>query len=237
MSSLQIQTTQNVALEFTPASVGDRILGTIIDFLVMIAWGIFNGILSGTLNLDIGYVWGIVIIMIPLSLYSLVSEIFLNGRTLGKMAVGTRVVRLDGTPPNIGNYLMRWMLRLIDIWIGSGVVAVITTAVNGKGQRLGDIAAGTAVVKQRPPVSLKQVATVKIEENYQVTFPEANALTDHEIGILKATLRNNIQGGNSTLVWQAADKIKDVLGITSALDDVTFLKTVIKDHTYLATLE
>ena len=51
MSSIQIQTTQNVTLEFTPASIGDRIVATIIDMLVMLAWGLFNGMLSGALDL------------------------------------------------------------------------------------------------------------------------------------------------------------------------------------------
>ncbi len=237
MSSIQIQTTQNVTLEFTPASIGDRIVATIIDMLVMLAWGLFNGMLSGALDLNVGYVWGIAIIMIPISVYSLVSEIFLNGRTLGKIAMGTRVVRLDGTPPNMGNYLMRWMLRVIDIWLFSGVVAVITAAINGKGQRLGDLAAGTAVVKQRPPVSLQQVTNVKIDENYQVTFSEVTSLTDKEIGVIKAVLRKGIQEQNSEIIWQTADKIKDILGVTSKLDDATFLKTVIKDHTHLMMLE
>ena len=69
-----------------------------------------------------------------------------------------RQVLLDGSPPTLGAYLLRWLLILVDTEILTPLVAIITIAANGKGQRIGDIAAGTTVVKTTKRVTLSQVA-------------------------------------------------------------------------------
>ncbi len=242
MSQIQIQTTQNVALSFTPASVGDRILAHFIDWVIFIAWFlifalIYSGLGSSLSSGKIGIVVFFVFMLLPVMLYDLLFEAFMNGQSLGKRAMNIRVLALDGTPPTLGAYIMRWMFRLIDTGIFGSMVALIVSAVNGKGQRLGDIAAGTAVVKLKQAVSLEQLKQEKNKEDYVPIFPEASLLSDRDVVTLRAVLKKGKDENNSILVWEAAQKVKEVIGIQSDMDDMAFLQQVLQDHTYLMTVE
>jgi uncharacterized RDD family membrane protein YckC len=242
MSQIQIQTTQNVALSFTPASVGDRILSHFIDWVIFIAWFlifalVYSGMGSSLSNGKIGMVVFFVFMLLPIMLYDLLFEAFMNGQTLGKRAMNIRVLALDGTPPTLGAYIMRWMFRLVDTGIFGSMVALIVVAVNGKGQRLGDIAAGTVVVKLKQAVSLEQLKQEKIQEDYVPMFPEASLLSDRDVVTIRAVLKKGRDENNNLLVWEAAQKVKEVIGIQSDMDNMAFLQQVLQDHTYLMTVE
>ncbi|HCI71200.1 MAG TPA: RDD family protein, partial [Balneola sp.] len=84
----------------------------------------------------------------------LIFEVVWNGKSFGKWMMGLQVVMLDGSSPSFGNYLIRWMLRLLEVSFTNGILAFITVLINGKGQRLGDIAAKTCVIKTRKKVKL-----------------------------------------------------------------------------------
>lgn len=241
MSKIRIQTTQNVALDFIPASLGDRIVAHIIDWLIFIAWGIvcillFSGLSMSFDNNDIlGVVFIVLFLWLPLMFYDLLFEVFMNGQSIGKRAMKIRVINLDGTQPTLGAYLMRWLFRLVDTVLFGSIVALITAAANGKGQRIGDIAAGTAVVKLKQAVSLKQLRQESFKENYQVTFPQASLLSDNDITTLRAVLRKGEH--NQELIEEATEKVKEVMAVESDLDNFQFLKKVLQDHTYLSTIE
>ena len=238
MSQIQIQTTQNVALSFTPASIGDRILAHFIDWVIFIAWFLifallYAGLGSLLLGSKIGIVFFFVFMLLPVMLYDLIFEVFMNGQSLGKRAMSVRVLALDGTSPTLGAYLMRWIFRLVDTGIFGSMVALIVTAVNGKGQRLGDIAAGTAVVKLKQTVSLAQLRQEKMQEGYVPMFSEASLLSDRDIVTIRAVLKKGSEENNSILVGEATQKVKEVIGIQSDMDNMKFLKQVLQDHTYL----
>ena len=222
MESIQIETTQNVTLEYTPASVGDRILAYLIDSLIIIAWlimFIFIGVGLGINSRSNGapFVVLFVIGFLPLMFYNLVSELLMNGQTVGKKAMSIRVVMVDGSQPTVGAYLIRWIMRLIDIQLMSGVVAIIAIASNNKGQRLGDMAANTTVVKLRPPVGLSQIIPPATATEHRVSFPEVTMLTDRDISVVRAVL-NKTTSENQELLHQASLKIKQVTGIQSAME-------------------
>jgi hypothetical protein len=172
----------------------------------------------------------VVCVMFPIVVYDLLSEWLLNGRSIGKIALGIRVVMLDGSQPGLGAYLIRWLFRIIEsgAFIG-GIVPVITIAVNGKGQRLGDMAAGTTVVKLKPAVSLDEVLLRPFDESYVVQFPEVRLLSDRDIGIVREALRIGDEG----ILIRTADKIKDVTGINSQLTNRVFLETVVSDYQFI----
>ncbi|MET3128418.1 putative RDD family membrane protein YckC [Arcicella rosea] len=240
MSKIRIQTTQNVALDFTPASVGDRILAHIIDWIIFFAWGtlyllVFSGLDASFDDNILGIVILFVFLILPIMCYDLLFEVFMNGQSIGKRAMKIRVINLDGTQPTLGAYLMRWLFRLADTMIFGSVVALVVASANGKGQRIGDIAAGTAVVKIKPLVSLEQLRQESIAENYQVMFPEVSILSDQDISTLRAVLKKGEH--NHQLIEEATEKVKEVMGVITDLDDADFLKQVLKDHTYLTTIE
>lgn len=241
MSQIQIQTTQNVVLSFAPASVGDRILAHVIDWIIFIAWFLIFALVHSSMGSflssgKIGMVFFFVIMLLPVMLYDLLFEVFMNGQSLGKRAMNIRVLALDGTPPTLGAYIMRWMFRLVDTGIFGSMVALIVAAVNGKGQRVGDIAAGTVVVKLKQIVSLKQLNQEKNQENYVPMFLEASLLSDRDVVTIRAVLKKAKDENNRLLVWEAAQKVKQVIGVQSDIDDMKFLQQVLQDHTYLMTV-
>ena len=86
------------------------------------------------------------VLEIALSSYPLLMEVFNHGQTLGKRLLSIQVIRLDGTEPSVSNSLTRWLLLLIDFfYFIIGLVFIIFTK---NSQRLGDLAAGTTVVKK-----------------------------------------------------------------------------------------
>ena len=241
MNQIRIQTTQNVALSFTPASVGDRILAHAIDWIIFIAWFLIfalmaSGFGTGMFGSKIGTVVFYIFMLLPVMLYDPLLEVFMNGQTLGKRAMDIRVLALDGTPPTLGAYIMRWMFRLVDTGIFGSTVALIVVAINGKGQRLGDIAAATTVVKLKQTVSLEQLKQENMREDYVPMFPEASILSDRDVVTIRAVLKKNKEENNSILVREAAQKVKEVIGMESDMDDTAFLQRVLQDHTYLMTV-
>lgn len=234
--AIAINTSQNVLLEYEPASIGDRILATVIDYVVIAGWVLLTAILPAALlgrsglNQPIGIVYYLVVVGLPIIFYDFLCEWLLNGQSLGKIAMKIRVVMLDGSQPGIGAYLLRWLLRLIDTRIFSGLVAVICVAANGKGQRLGDMAAGTTVIRLKPKVNLGDITYTQLPDDYRVTFPQAAQLSDQDIQVI----REVIQRGSSEAIVRAAEKIKDVLSITTSLDSYQLLNAVVNDYQYLA---
>jgi uncharacterized RDD family membrane protein YckC len=228
MSQINIQTTQNVAIQYQPASLGDRIIATILDFLIYFAWILFVFILlKDNMNETAFYL----LLLLPISFYHLACEIFLNGQSIGKRAMNTKVLMTDGSQASWGAYILRWLFRPIDIMMMSGIIGFITVIINGKGQRLGDIAAKTTVVRLKRPVSLEQIEAQKQKiKQHQFTFEEVEKLSDSDIQVIRETLKKQ----NPELIELTAEKVKAVLGINTTLPNTEFLQTIIKDHNYLA---
>lgn len=230
--SVRIQTSQNVELEYEPASIGDRILATILDRLIYLGWVLFLILMYTLLKLsgDMSAFVIILTIALPIMLYPILTEYFLNGQTLGKRAMNIRVVLLNGNQPTLGAYILRWLLILVDTELLTPLVAIITIAANGKGQRVGDIAAGTTVIKTIKRVNLSQVTYQALPDDYQVTYAEASQLNDRDIETIRQVLRNR----NEELIERTAEKVSGVLGITSSTEPRIFLLTIINDYAHLA---
>ncbi|HRW99107.1 MAG TPA: RDD family protein, partial [Cyclobacteriaceae bacterium] len=166
MHSINVRTTQNVFIQYPVASVGDRIVAFLLDRLILIAYTVFVFALFINVEMQVTWVW-YASLGIPWIFYHLFFEIVMNGQSPGKRVMKVKVVRLDGTPPTIGNYLMRWIFSFIDYYFLSGVIAMLVIAMGGKGQRLGDLVAGTSVVKlvEQREISSNDIF-VKADENY-----------------------------------------------------------------------
>ena len=250
MATIRVHTAQNVTLEYEVASLGDRIVATFFDYLVLLAWGVLWTVViraiadsaSGPPQ-DINYrdpagiitIILMIIIFAPYFFYNLVCEVFFNGQTLGKKARHIRVMRLDGTAPRLGDYLLRWLLRIVDFGFFGGLVAVITIAANGRGQRLGDLAAGTTVVLVRPRPELASPIAPGLGEmvGYQVVFPQAAQLADHDVALIRQLLYQTTRKEDFLLLNELANKVKALTGIYTDLRDDAFLRTVLRDHAHL----
>ena len=230
--SVAIRTSQHVLLEYEPASIGDRILATLIDYIVFLGWFMLTLGVPTSLRIPTGGYYVVLVVLLPITLYDLICEWLLNGRNVGKLAVDTRVVMLDGSQPGLGAYLIRWLFRLVEsVVIFGGVVPVITVAANGKGQRLGDIAAGTTVVKAKTTVLLSDILASPLPDTYHVQFPDVSLLSDRDITIV----RDVLQRGDESVLIRTADKIKEITGIQSNLQTRQFLETVVDDYRFITT--
>lgn len=231
MQTIRVRTTQNVLIDYPIAGLFDRILAFVLDSLIFVAYLILTFSILGSAGLlD---TWVLILVYLPIFFYNLIFEIAMNGQSPGKRGMNIRVVRLDGDSPTIGNYIIRWILWPIDV-LFSGSVAITLILLTQYGQRLGDVAAGTAVVKMTNRGVLKSQEIIKaLKEDYVPQFPQVINLSDKDISLIKEALQVNIQLGNTTPMEKISDKIREIHGIRTDMPVLTFLNTVLKDYHHL----
>lgn len=234
MQAVSIQTTQNIQLEYPLAGIGDRLLAFAIDLCIMA--GIF---LVLTYILDQAGGGGLamnMLVFLLAYLYRLITEVFINGQTVGKIALKIKVVKLDGSTPSFAAYFLRWLLEPIDFLItGLGVVFIILTK---KGQRVGDLLAGTTVIKIKKITATNiqnKVLMDKVDEDYQPQIVEAANISDAEVRLVKDALRAFKNDATKRPIALVEKKIKEKYNIQSELPTVKFLYTLLRDHTYYVT--
>ncbi len=239
MPKLHVETGQNVIIKKGLANVGERIAAQLIDFAVMIAYTLLVTWIIGVISKGSGTNLEtlMVILLLPLMFYSLLSEIFLHGQSLGKKALKTKVVKLSGGQPTIGSYIIRWMFRLIDVNFFYGAVAMITIAANGRGQRVGDLVAKTSVISLKRKESLKNTIFVELEDEYKLIYPQTDMLDVSDIKTIKdvvAHYKKNITKPIAIdMVKNTAKAIKEKANITSSEVPLLFLETILKDYNFL----
>jgi uncharacterized RDD family membrane protein YckC len=227
---VNVRTTQNVFISYRVASVGDRILAYLLDQLILIIFIIAMFALYLNMKMEIAWIW-IVTVATPYFIYHLMFEIFMDGQSPGKRVLNIKVLRTDGTPATVGNYVLRWIFALIDIQLMSGLIAVLVIAVGERGQRLGDLVAGTTVVKLIPQsqVSAAQIFVPNQPTDYVPLFPQVVQLHERDIELIQRALEVNRDSGNSQPVLAVTEKIKTLLGVQTDLPPVKFLYTIVKD--------
>jgi len=236
MANLAINTTQNVNLDYRTVSIGERMLAAVIDFAIFWLYlAIVNVITAymGTAFKDNWTVFGLQsLLLLPVMFYSLYMHIIFNGRTVGKMIVKIRVVRIDGLPVHWSNYLIRWMLRLVDIWIFLSAVGILTILFSNKRQRLGDAAAGTVVISTKQKVKISHTILEDLNEDYTPQFTTVTKFTDKDVRLIKETYLIAKRSNDYNTLKVLRNKIEEVLEVKSDLYDRQFIDTVLKDYNY-----
>ena len=236
MGNLQINTTQNVNLNYKIVSVGERILAFFIDVFILYLYAILVDLIGDA----IGYIYedrwtqrGLVaLIFLPAMGYSLFMHAIFNGRTVGKMLLKMRVVRFDGTPVHWSNYLVRWMLRLVDIWIFFGSIGILTLLFSDRRQRLGDTAAGTVVISTKNKIRVSHTILEDVEEAYVPKFTNVTLLTDKDVRLIKETYQIAKKSNDYKTLNTLRIKVDGILKTNSELYDKQYLDTVLKDYNY-----
>jgi hypothetical protein len=158
----------------------------------------------------------------------------MNGQTPGKKIQNIKVVKVDGSKANLSSYLLRWILRPVDFLL-SGSVAVISVVVGKKGQRIGDLAAGTTVIKIRDQKQfLQQEVITQLPEDYEPVYPEASQLSRDHMKLIEQAIHVQLHERNGIPAASLAIKIKQILKIKSDQPDLQFLTTIQKDYNYLS---
>lgn len=244
MSKLYITTTQNVPLFFIPASIGERMAGYLIDLIIKAAYltGIYY-LLKWLDVIDLYYsirhneIIGIILLLLiafPVIFYTLVSESLMEGRTLGKILVKTRVVKIDGYQASFTDYFTRWIFRLVDINMGY-IPGVLSMLLSKNTQRLGDLAAGTAVISEKSKYNLSHTILADINEDYKPHFSRAQMMlfTDNDIRIIKENAVKAINNNDLNIMDKLIAKIEEVIHTKNNFPTrEAFIKKVIEDYNY-----
>lgn len=243
MVELQINTTQNVNINFTAASVGERILAYGIDWLIKIAYIVvtyqimFKLFKIEKLVEDMDR-WSQIAIYLtfylPVIFYTLIFETLLDGQTPGKRILKIKVVKIDGYQASLADFIMRWFFRIIDLNMLSGVVALIAIITSSKNQRLGDMTAGTSVITLKSNVNISHTILEDLKEDYIPTYPSVIKLSDNDARIIKDTFKTAFKSKDYKTLIKLRTKIVEVLELKEVKHSIDheFIDVILKDYNY-----
>ena len=267
MSSIRVSTNFNIDLEFPAASFHRRLFAWLIDVIILVIYFFVIVKLLTTLNdanffsdgsgESIGATF--MLLILPLLTYHLISELTMNGQSLGKRLTGLKVVNENGGRPSISQFIIRWLIRTSDymvvvialslptgfggnlsaFWqVGAAFCLLITDIIlvnaSQKGQRLGDMLAHTMLIRINEKGTINDTIFLHVREDYTPSFPQVMSLSDRDINSLKSILDVARKQHDYNLADRAADKIKYHLHIQSSVSAFDFLETLLKDYNYLS---
>ena len=232
MAEKSIVTGQYVRIRQTPASVGERMLAQLIDWVIQFAYLTMWWILSSNTDLYMGTLAIILVVLLPVFFYCPLCEILSGGQTFGKRLVKLRVIMADGTLPSPAAYLLRWLMMIADGPL-LGYIGVLVMILNRNNQRFGDMAAGTLVVKlqsySKIQVSLDEYDY--LTEGYRPSYPQAADLSLEKADIIRRT----VESDQPERISQLSQKVQQLLGVTRReSEDEFFLRRIIRDYQYYA---
>jgi uncharacterized RDD family membrane protein YckC len=240
MDTIKVNTSQNVAIDYPVAGLGERIAARLIDLLFFFILYILF-ILLGLIFAAVKSEKVIFVLMIAYFLgyifYNLLFEIFLNGQSIGKRFLKIKVISLDGSQPTLGQYFIRWLFRLVDFLFTAQTGGLISIAVTENKQRIGDVVAGTTVIKMVPRTTMEHIAfhPQEGEQDYTPVFPMVQQLNDRDIELIHEVIGAFYKTGNRDLILATAAKTTVLLGISrpQTMNELEFLNTVVKDYNHL----
>ncbi len=240
MRSIEISTAQNVTIEYELATLRDRILAYLIDIIILtIAASILSSAFGVTGSETLLKVAMYLIIGPAVLFYSVFSEAFWHGQSIGKKALGIKVVKLNGEELRFNELMIRWVFRLVDIYSSLGGLATLLISSSQKSQRLGDLLAHTTVIKDKPgnPASLESILKINKMENYEASYPGVRVFSDEDMLLVKKMLRRFKEHPNEAH-QQALNQLTAAVSRRLALPEVPknkidFLNKVLKDYIVL----
>ena len=233
MEEFQIETAQNVGIQQNVANLGDRMLAYLLDSLIIGLYFFFMIVIMVSLNLDMSDFWALwLLVSLPAFLYYVLLETFWNGQTVGKYTMKTRVVKLDGSKPSFANYFVRWILRIVDVSLTSGGLAVLTILIKGNGQRVGDIAAGTTVISEKVRLNIHDTLLKEIPKDYVPTYSQVTVFKDDEMQLIKTLYDEAKSKGQHNIILSLHNRIIKVMEVEPTQKPIEFVDTVIKDYNF-----
>lgn len=258
MSSIKIETVFNIDLEFNTAPVHKRLMAYVIDVAILFCYlKLVKMLMYDVLNLNpytnIGL--DMIVISLPMLLYHLLCEVYLNGQSFGKRILKIRVISLSGGEPTLSQYIIRWATRFFEWpflfgYIGAGnldiiIYIIITTffgigviiiiAVTQNDQRLGDLAAGTVVVNTRSSMNVRDTIFMNVDHStHNVLYPQVMRLSDTDINTIQNVVKQSYKYGEG-ISDRVANRVCEALQIETKLSSRDFLEKLLEDYNYLAT--
>lgn len=243
LEKLNIDTPEQVSLEFSLATVGSRFLALAIDTLIQIgsAVALFAGVaivaIASSLTLDRAGPWLMAIVVLGLFMiyyaYFAVFEAVWNGQTPGKRIIGLRVIHASGRPVSVFEAILRNIVRIADQLPGIYAVGIVFLFLTERSQRLGDLAAGTVVVHERVEGSASREFITARPPAAALTCHGATKLSPQEIAVIELFFRRRDQLDGYARVRagrRIAERVRERLAITTAIDDEQLLEEIVAEY-------
>lgn len=269
MAAIKVPTNFNIDVEFEIPEFYRRLISLLIDvvieyFYLRIAGEIYDTIQGSSWDIDSRYNMQAVglLLFLPVLLYHVLMEITMNGQSIGKKIIGIRVVNENGGRPGISQFIIRWLLRVSDLWIaivifiilsnpdfgrdvettfiilaalGFLVTDIVLVVTSKKGQRIGDILAKTILIRINTQSNIEDTVFIDVADTYVPSFPQIMQLSDKDINAIKSILETSRRKGDYNMAEAACYKIKSHLKIESSMSPFDFLDVLLKDYNYLST--
>lgn len=243
MKSIEFTTGQHVKIEYEIASTGIRVIASIIDlfafFLYFLIFTFLVGASMVSWEPETGSFIYLLLIRIPFIFYSPIIEYLTHGQSLGKYAMGIRVVSLSGENAGFREYFTRWIFRVVDMWFGFGFLAILFSSTSERGQRLGDAMANTVVINKRnsQQYNLRNILAIKNQKNHEPTYSNVLRFTDDDVMLIKNTIQRVEKYPNEEtkkFTIELAHKTAEIIGLPETPEKkMEFLRTVLLDYVVL----
>lgn len=192
-----IVTPEAVLLEFDTAGAASRVIAALVDVLLMsmvallllMAIG-FLSAAGGGGGATIAVIAVVVLLFLDFIGYPIAMESLWNGRTLGKAAMGLRVVTQEGGPIRFRHAAIRGIIGIVEIYVFFGSIATISVILSKRDQRLGDMVAGTLVVRERSASRRSVAVAFPSPYGYEpyVASLDVSGLTTAQYGVIRSFL-------------------------------------------------
>ncbi len=228
---LRIDTPEQITFDYDIADVGTRFMAIFIDSLIQysIMFVLILGVAGPGRRMfeSFGNEWQTALILLFVFViqfgYFIVFELLWNGQTPGKLAIKLRVIREDGRPLSPVDVLVRNLVRVIDFFPVAYSIGLITMVLNKRAKRLGDLAAGTLVVRVRAQVALSDLdkslerAVLRNESGGTLSLPSIRNLSESDIQLIESFLeRQNQMSNSSALAERLAGQMMAKMASTEA---------------------
>ncbi len=248
MKKIEIITAHNVVIQHEIAPLIKRIAAFFIDAAVLFFYLVFSNLLLsaftiGSINLfeDSSGIASLiyVLLLLPVFFYSFLMETFFAGQSLGKLALGIRVVNINGASPSIGDLFLRWSFRMVEIIMSGGGVAILAILVNDKKQRLGGLVSNTLVIqlKSSRSYSIKNILTLKNKDNHEPTYYSVIQFTDEDVLLIKNALERQKKFKNKShneVLLELSKRSAEKLQLAEEpKNKIKFLRTLVQDYVVL----
>lgn len=236
MANLEILTTQNVNLHYKVVSIGERILAFLVDLFLFFIYFYLVDLATAAMGMAFSDQWTIFglqqLLFLPVMFYSFYMPVLFDGQTVGKMVTRTKVVKMDGTPAAWSDYMIRWLLRIVDVWTFLGSVGLLFILFTDKRQRVGDLAAKTVVISTKYDVKIDHTILEEIAEDYEPQFSQVTLLTDKDVRLIKETYHLALDSNDYRTLNLLRQKVESVLETSSDLYDKEYLDCILRDYNF-----
>ena len=251
-----IDTPENIDFAYDIAGIGSRFLAAIIDSLLLVSLEIMLGVVAGVvlsqarsgqvsaLESIVLAVWSLLAFLFLWGYY-LVFELLWNGQSPGKRLIGLRVVRVGGRPITFISSAIRNLIRIVDFLPGFYGIGVVTMFIDSRARRLGDLAAGTLVVKEGRAVTLESLTArtvgssspplpLRTSDSWSTpTLQNIHILTAQDYELVQAFLVRRVElsrESRARLASQLASSLRERLGLPASGDPELFLEYVVGQY-------